>query len=195
MNAPLISLVLFLPTLLLASPAWAQALSSQMNTDQANLVRLPPSSILCIDDEATGFNWRDKKWVKTNFASGSRFIIRKIEIDKYITKENRLKNNLFLCDDPKIWDVTHGKNKFSGFINACYEIKSMGEKGDAADFSNCSEWWSNGNLEKISCKDHTPQTFFQPDGSFIRYPLYADLTQSTEKASLHISVGRCSIIN
>jgi hypothetical protein len=195
MNAQLISIALFLPTLLLAATAWSQALSSQVNTDQANLVRLPPSSILCIDDDATGFNWRNKKWVQTNFNSGSKFIIRKIEIDKYIKRDDRSKNNLLLCEDPNIWDVTQGKNKFSGSINACYEIKVMGEKGNALDSRSCSEWWQDGRLEKISCRDHTPQTFFKPDGSFIRYPWHSDLSQSTEKASLHISVGTCSTIN
>jgi len=190
-----ISLVLLSSSFVLASSAWTQTPSSSGNTDQANFVRFPPSSILCIDDDATGYNWRNKKWVQTNFKEGSRYIVKKIEVEKYINRNDRGKNKILLCNDPKVWDISENGKKFTGSVDACYEIKSMGNEANFMDSRMCSEWWEDGKLDKISCRDHTPQLYFQPDGSFIRFPWHTDVSKLTEKKdSLAISVGSCSII-
>ncbi len=171
------------------------AFAVNANTDQANLVRLPPSSILCIDDAATGFDWKNKKWVQTNFKISERYIARKIEVEKYLKREDRSKNNFLLCDDPRVVDLTENGKQFSGIVDACYEIKSMGSQANIFDSRICSEWWKNGLLESVSCNKHTPQLYFHPDGSFIRYPWHTNISKSAEeKDSLVLSVGTCSTI-
>jgi hypothetical protein len=171
------------------------AFAVNADTDQANLVRLPPSSILCIDDDATGFNWKNKKWVQINFKAGDRYIARKIEVEKYLKREDRSKNKLLLCDDPQVVDLTEKGKQFSGMVDACYEIKSMGRQADFFNSRSCSEWWQNGLLESVSCQKHTPQLYFHPDGSFIRYPWHTNISKSAEeKDSLVLSVGTCSTV-
>ena len=189
------TLALLVSTLVLASTTWAQTPTQTASTDQANFLRFPPSSILCIDDDVTGYNWRNKKWVQTNFTEGSRYIIKKIEIEKYINRNYRAKNKILFCNDPKVWDISENGKKFTGSVEACYEIKSMGNEANFMDSRMCSEWWEDGKLEKISCQSHTPQLYFQPDGSFIRFPWHTDVSKPTEKKdSLVISVGSCSVI-
>jgi hypothetical protein len=186
---------LFSSIFFIVFPVWAQLNSASVNTDQVNFVRFPPFNTLCIQEDATGYDWRNKKWIQTNFKPTQKYIIKKIEIEKYLTEKDRSKNQLFLCKHPSLTDFTEDGKKFNAFVDTCYEIKKMGEKGTVLDHQMCSEYWKDGRLEKISCQDHSPQFYFEPDGSFIQFPWHTNLDNTNkEKDSLVLSVGSCSQI-
>jgi hypothetical protein len=185
---------LFSSTFFIFSPVWAQLNSESVNTDQFNFVRFPPFSTLCIQEDATGYNWQNKKWIQTNFKPTNKYIIKKIEIEKYSGKD-RSKSQLITCKNPSVIDVTQEGKKFTGFVDTCYEIKRMGEKASLFDNQMCSEYWQDGRLEKISCRDHSSPFYFEPDGSFIQFPWHTSLGKTdNEKDSLALSVGSCSQI-
>jgi hypothetical protein len=164
---------------------------------EENIVRFPPSSVLCMDEKSTGFNWRDRGWVQTNFAANSRFIIRKLDIAKYQNKstEEKWKNDVFFCENPTTAFTNEKDKKFNGVVKSCYEIKDMGSSATLTDSQMCSELWRDGQLQRISCRDHSPQFYFNPEGAFIRFPWHTDIDKSAaKKDSLALSVGSCSVI-
>jgi hypothetical protein len=186
---------LFSSTFFIVFPVWAQLNSESVKTDQVNFVRFPPFSTLCIQEDATGYNWQDKKWIQTNFKPTQKYIIKKIEIEKYLTEKDRSKNQLITCKNPSVMDFTSEGKKFSAFVDTCYEIKRMGEKAAIWDYQMCSEYWRDGRLEKISCRDHSAPFYFEPDGAFIQFPWHTSLEKTNkEKDSLVLSVGSCSQI-
>jgi hypothetical protein len=164
---------------------------------EENVTRFPPSSVLCIDEKSTGFNWRDRGWHQTNFIASNKYIIRKLDIDKYKdrTTEELLKNQTFFCENPSFRASAEKGKNFSGWVKSCYEIKDMGTPPSMVDAQMCTELWRDGRLQKISCQNHMPPLYFNPEGSFIRFPWHTEVDKSLDKKdSLAISVGSCSII-
>ena len=160
------------------------------------LVLLPAkTTALCLSEDSTGFDWRDKKWIHTRFKSGEKYIAKKIPIEMYETPEKRLANDLDFCNEAEATGRTT-KGAFTGFVEVCYEIKDMGSKGGVWASRTCTEFWEDGVLEKISCNEHNPQFFFLPEGAYISYPWHSNIDQTADaKDSLSIEVGVCSTIN
>jgi len=168
-----------------------------VNAQDEPLTRLPLMSALCIPEGSTGFNWKNRRWTQANFRLDDKYIVRKIDINKYRTSADRSKSDLFLCGDPSLLDLTAKGKAFSGLIDACYEIKQMGREAiPAIESRMCTESWDDGKLLRVSCEKHDGPLFFQPDGGFIRYPMHANIDKNTDtKDSLAIDVGSCSRIN
>ena len=180
--------------------ATASIEASLAETDERLLLFPANSSVLCIEEQATGFNWKNKAWVQSDYRPDGKFVIRKLNPETYKDKDVRMTSkNGFMCEDPKVFPVPLDlprKGKFSGFIYACYEIKEVGREANFLSTRRCSEYWKEGRLTEISCKDHSPQTYFHPDGAYIRYPWHQDIDKYADKKdSLILSVGSCSKIN
>lgn len=149
-------------------------------------------SLLCVDEDATGYNWVNKKWVRTSFKS-EKYVVTRIEPTKYSSTAVARTNNLFLCED-KSKDDLNLSNMTA--LYACYSISSLGEKPGPMDARMCSEIWEKGNLTQVHCNEHSGQFSFEPNGNFIRKPWHSDARSSeTKKDSLVLSVGKCSTIN
>ena len=158
------------------------------------------SSVLCIEEKATGFDWKNQSWSQTNYKPAAKFVIRKLDPATYKDSDTRLSSEtLFMCDAPEVSSIprTLPKNKkFTGFIEACYEIKNMGEKAIPLSARTCSEYWKEGRLDTVSCREHFSPTYFQPDGAYIKYPWHQNIRKDVDKKdSLVLSVGSCSKIN
>lgn len=170
-------------------------------TDERLLLFPANSSVLCIEEQATGFSWRNKAWTQTNYRPDAKFVARKLDPETYKDRATGRATGLgvIFCKDPTIFPIPFDlpKNrKFSGYIGACYEIKDMGSEAHALSRRNCSEYWDDGRIITITCSDHNPPTHFHPDGAYIRYPWHANIDKDADKKdSLILSVGSCSKIN
>jgi hypothetical protein len=189
---------LVIATLVLASASIGVSLAQ---TDERLLLFPANSSVLCIEERATGFNWRNKAWTQANYRPDTKFVIRKLDPETYkdIATRTATGSGVLFCKDPMIFPTPYDlpKNrKFSGYIGACYEIKDMGSEAHAFSRRTCSEYWDEGRITQISCNDHNPQAYFHPDGAYIRYPWHTDIDKDADKKdSLILSVGSCSKIN
>jgi hypothetical protein len=173
-------------------------------TDKRLLLFPTGSSVLCVEEEATGFNWRNKAWTQTNFRPDKKFVVRKLDPETYKDAPTRRASGygsggVAFCKDPDIFPTPYDlpKNrKFSGMIEVCYEIKDMGSEASSVSRQSCYEDWDEGRLTQISCNNHNPQAYFHPDGAYIRYPWHTDIDKNADKKdSLTLSVGSCSKIN
>ncbi len=173
------------------------AVNTTAGAQKESIDRLPPMTSLCISEESTGFNWRGNRWNQANFAKGDKYIVNKLPSSKYDSAKARAESKLFFCEDPSVTDLSKPGENFSGWIGACYQIKEMGKESyPTLESRRCTELWEQGRLKKISCEKHIPQFFFNPDGSFIRYPWHSDIEKTAEKKdSLVVEVGSCSKIN
>lgn len=162
------------------------------------MLLFPTGSVLCVEEQATGFNWKNKAWSQADFIPSTKFVIRKLEPQTYKDADTRFKSkNFILCDDPKVTPFPNAKKgKLSGLVTACYEIKRMGEEPNLFDYRSCTEEWSEGRLDRVSCDDHGRPTYFHPDGAYIAYPWHSDIRKDVDKKdSLLLSIGSCSRIN
>ena len=187
-------LKLFTATVFLCSASANNVLAAM----DESILLFPAASILCVEEQATGFDWKNKAWSQKNFRPDTKLVIRKLEPQTYKDAYTRSKSkNLLLCEDPKVAPSTNAKKgKLSGFVTACYEIKPMGQEPDILSYGPCIENWSEGLLQNVSCGNHYTPTYFHPDGAYITYPWHADIRRDVDKKdSLLISVGSCSRIN
>jgi len=145
-------------------------------------------SAICIEEQATGFNWDNKRWVKSNFKTETH-IVSRIAIEKY---KEAADNNFLMCSDKS------GQNKsFSNYdyVYECYSVVKSGAKPTMLDARMCTEVWENKKLLYVGCSDHSSKFNFQPAGNFIKQPWHADLRSDEQyKDSLTLSVGKCTPI-
>ncbi len=169
------------------------ALAQEKDT---NILRYPVGSALCIEEKATGFSWKDNRWTHTRFSADQKFIAKKIPLDNYKNSTARVKNNLYLCADPSELNISEKGKAFTGFIEACYEIKIVGEESNAFNSTMCNEYWNEGKLDKVSCTKANAPFFFHPDGLFVKFPWHSNIERDTKyKDSLSVSVGSCSRVD
>ncbi len=157
-----------------------------------------PINILCIEEEKTGFDWIDNKWLKRNFIE-EKFLVKKLRPSETVSGCSQK-------EDPNFQD-----NYFNGqevsFAKACYEIKNFGDrsrKRKGKYFGRaCEETWTKEEsskqvlLESVRCSETLfhPEIKLAPNGWFHKSRIEASLSdKAEEKSSLIISVGRCSIL-
>jgi hypothetical protein len=174
---------------LICIPCFVQA-------EGSNLLKYPVSATLCIEEKSTGFNWVNNQWVPTQFKVTRKYLVKKLPFESYKDFQAKTKNKLIFCNEPKETKISDEGNSFTGFVEVCYENKIVGEESTILNMSMCSEYWSKGKLEKISCDKASPPFFFHPDGQFIRFPWHSDIQRTAEnKDSLALTVGSCSKVD
>ena len=143
-------------------------------------------SAICVEEQATGFNWDNKRWVKANF-KGETHIVSRIPLEKY---KETTDNNFLMCSDKEI--KSYGK---FDYIYECYSVAKIGTKPTMLDSRTCTEVWENKQLLYVDCSNHSSKFHFQPAGNFIKQPWHSDLRSDEQyKDSLTLSVGKCTTI-
>ena len=143
-------------------------------------------SSLCIEDDSTGFSWRNGKWKQTNFYT-KKYFYKKVKSQAHCSSTKVNKDNK---DD---------KYMLVQWVQGCYEVGEFGSK--YRRIIECDEFWNlypNGNIKLnwIRC----PNIGFQPDGNFARSNHYTQLNDFNEvlrkkekfKDDLFVSHGKCS---
>lgn len=146
-------------------------------------------AVLCHEEQATGFNWENNKWVRVNF-NVSSYSISRIPSRNYEDLPTAVLKGIPFCEEP------FAKKGFSHenttWYSACYTMIELGVKPNILDSRICVETWTNNKLLKISCEDHSRKFSFSPSGGFSTSTL-ADIDLArTKKDSAVISVGKCS---
>lgn len=144
--------------------------------------------VLCHEEQATGFNWENNKWVRVDFTVRS-YSISRVPSKNYENLSIARSKGIPLCAEPF--------SKVSGYENttwydACYTMVELGVKPNFLDSAICVENWTNNKLQLVSCSKHSNRFSFSPSGGFSKSTLAdADLAKS-KKDSAVISVGKCS---
>ena len=145
-------------------------------------------SAIYIEEQATGFNWDNKSWVKANF-KGETHIVSRIPLEKY---KEATDNNFLMCSDKSSTNRSYEKYDY---VYECYSVLKSGAKPTMLDSRMCTEVWENKKLLYVGCSDHSSKFNFQPAGNFIKQPWHADLrSDEPYKDSLILSVGKCTPI-
>jgi len=148
-------------------------------------------SVLCVEEQAVGFNWENKRWVRKNF-NGQTLLISRVPAEKYLNDKDK-SVEVLLCEDRRTRDQTFDK---VSFVNACYTMIQMGSKPNFLDSQMCIETWEGNKLARVSCENHTSKFAFEPAGGFIKQPWHMDVrSEEASKDSLSLGVGKCSPIN
>ena len=148
-------------------------------------------SSICVEEQSTGFNWQNKRWVQANFKEET-YIVSRIPLEKYQSFLEARANNLHLCSDKSKENSEFEKTTF---INECYSVTRIGQKPAITDSRMCTEIWESKRLVTIQCSDHSSKFHFQPTGNFIKQPWHSDLRSDEQsKDSLALSVGKCTSI-
>tara|TARA_X000000950_G_C13889236_1_gene650143 strand:+ start:1185 stop:1742 length:558 start_codon:yes stop_codon:yes gene_type:complete len=148
-------------------------------------------SVLCEEEKAIGFDWKNNKYVQSNYKT-SKVILKKIS--------PKTKGLLGKICKSKL-ERFNKKYPWSFVFPRCYSFQYMGKK---ASFRLCEEFYSrdNSKIEQISCGQINPgdmfefNTFkFNPDGLFLSKPNDGsfDVDSDTDyKDSFSISHGKCA---
>lgn len=148
-------------------------------------------SVLCIEEQSTGFNWENMRWVRKNF-NGQTLIISRVPSEKYMSEKTKAAE-FMLCKDKSGDNSVYEK---ISLIHACYTMVQVGNKPNFLDSQMCVETWEGNSLKRVSCEDHMSKFAFEPAGGFIKQPWHMDVRSTeTSKDSLALGVGKCSPIN
>jgi hypothetical protein len=149
-----------------------------------------PYATRCVEEAGTGFNWKDGRWILTNFNKET------LTITKF--NEALHKDDVNLCDFDKPPSEDFALDDF-GSLNACYSI-STGNADRMFDW--CEEYYDKTNgvwvLNSAHCSGGiTPEISFKPDGAFVfamTSALLSDKPKDDYKDSLKLSHGRCATV-
>lgn len=151
---------------------------------------LPILKTLCIEEKATGFNWKSGDWVHATFKPSRKWLIQKIKILDNRQNEMDLQKYGNCTKETKV--ILSETMKGS---RSCYSVREFGMASTPLfDNEMCWEYFENNTLKAIYCKN----IIFKPDGNFIMNPHgpTANIIESNPKDdykdSLVLSVGKCS---
>jgi len=141
-------------------------------------------TVLCIEDDSTGFSWKNMQWQQTKYTS-SKYIIKKIKDSKYCSSEHLNKSS---TDDYQ-------------YISGCYIGKRFGHN-DLSIGHKQAEVWKLINkkyiLVRVNYSDVWLRLHFAPNGEFIQSLTRVNLLDGASKNyrdSISVSHGKCSIID
>ena len=148
-------------------------------------------SVLCEEEKAIGFDWKNNKYVQSNYKT-KKVILKKIS--------PKTKGILGEICELKLEEFSK-KNPNSFAFPRCYSFQYMGEK---AYFRLCEEFYSRdySKIEQISCGQINPRSMFEfntfkfnPDGLFLSKPDDGSFdvdSDTSYKDSFAISHGKCA---
>jgi len=147
-------------------------------------------NLLCIEEDSTGFIWKNNNWKQTVFTT-----------DKYLVKKLRNSEVFRGCESSFSPELDNKSSAVRDFSESCYEIKKFGEESfkikNKYIGASCGESWTRGttseqfNLEDVACNDMQ----FKPNGWFHKSSARAGLQDTaSSKSTLSVSVGKCSIL-
>lgn len=134
-------------------------------------------SLICVVDESSGYNWRNKSWVHSTFKPLT-YIVEKMP------------QTSVGCADRQARIAPSGNN-----LLGCYAIKEVGKKPLWSQL--CEEWRSeSGVVVRVDCSFGGFDSFeAQIDGPFVLTRTYGAFVELDGKRdSLVLEVGKCSEI-
>jgi len=156
--------------------------------------RLRSLQQVCIADQATGFNWENGRWVRTQFKEKT-YVVSKIDPPKDLAQaENSGRLYEFLACRA-VGEELEGDDNHK-FFNTCLMVHTMGEKNPR--YMGCTEVHRRDEATGtwvvwIACGDSN--FYFEPNGNFHLGTIHGFVGAKPKddyKDSLVISVGRCA---
>lgn len=154
------------------------------------------ATYLCVEDASTGFNWKDGRWVQTNFYEHQN-IVRKHSLSDDIAV--RCFNTLARSgrSTEPVVDL-YVETVKSGF--GCYSQARIGEEVDDMSVTPCQETYFEDKLRSVRCEEGLFTKFkFEPAGEFILTRNYSapitPVDPTRDRDSLLMAVGKCSVIS
>jgi hypothetical protein len=164
-----------------------------------------PSSItiFCKETANTGYQWRKGAWKDTGFVE-NELMVKKISVaeqgalngqEKFFT-EARCGNGWM--QDSK--DTFYPPNREYAMNIGCYYLYPFGEAPNMLDIVECYETFEAKakSLQQISCRSERMIFHAAPNGMFQAANVHGDITKKPKndyKDSIHLSVGKCSVID
>ena len=155
---------------------------------------------VCIEEQASGFNWKGGRWQPAKYQSDEKLHIRRLtpeEVSKDAAETFDRPISCLNMDLKTAHDVSGFGETGKLARRACYSIKEFGKEALLMISAElCTEIFNNTVLEKVECKS----MHFSPNGLFIRLPWYQAMNTSSKpqndyKDSLVIAVGKCSVLD
>ncbi|GGX47315.1 hypothetical protein GCM10010946_27230 [Undibacterium squillarum] len=149
---------------------------------------IPIFSSLCVEEQATGFNWISNSWKPANFKASDKLIVRKVDMQAELRLSASQQQQR--CKSEQRFDT--GQNDL--YISACYLILKLGSVAHQYSGEMCAEYFKNGILQEIDCGNMK----FLPDGPYVKQSKFADISPTPRngyKDSLVVAVGSCARIN
>lgn len=166
-----------------------QAFCQESTPKSPTIPTVPIFKTLCIEDKATGFNWKSGDWIQTNFKAGDKLLIQKI--DMTTNSKKPIEEQYIPCQQT---ELISSVDKYL-YLKACYSVRNFGVEplpGHLLDGEMCYELLENNNLKSIMCQGKG--ITFHPNGDFIqtRGVNIDPFPKDGYKDSLVLSVGKCS---
>jgi hypothetical protein len=153
-------------------------------------VMLPAQSfaltVLCAESGSTGFNWREGKWVNSDY-----------NLERYIVQD--------VTDDPVLGEYCQPTPPTAGDYGVvtgtrCFNQSSVGEVKSVFATTTCRIYYKTDmtTITTAYCEGGYAEIKFEPTGEFVMSRTYAapdsDKTAVDQRDSLVLSVGKCSVV-
>jgi hypothetical protein len=149
-----------------------------------DLPTLAPFKSVCVSDQSSGFNWKGGRWTPVQFVVGEKFLVQKIDPEKY--RDKPVNQRPLLCNDGKepihTGDLT--------FQYGCYLISTLGQTRPVLQAETCQEYFEGRQIKSVDCRNFV----FAPDGNFIQTSTILNIDPKPKndyKDSLFITLGTC----
>jgi hypothetical protein len=143
-------------------------------------------SLMCLTEEATGFDWENDAWVTKRFAPTNYVLTKHGTEDKDCQWEGRFSYSI--TPPPLGGDL--------GESTGGYVLKPVGDKDNITNFTVCKERWKKDGsvfvLQDITCLGWA-NIRAEPDGPFVLTRTYGAFVP--EHDSLVLQIGKCSLVS
>lgn len=188
--------IVLMTACLMSVSAWGQT-GGKTLTEKT--LPLEPYTLICIEEQSSGFSWENGQWKPARFKAGDKYQVRRL--DPRTLKDVAATDEPIACRSGDFF-TGHKLESFLGedatFIrSACYTIKRFGEKSiPMFDGEICAEEFTRTELKKVECKS----MHFKPNGAFIKLPVYTSMDLDPKptndyKDSMALGLGTCSTLD
>ncbi|MCX7299476.1 MAG: hypothetical protein NTX73_03665 [Rhodobacterales bacterium] len=151
---------------------------------------------LCVEDHSTGFNWNGQEWVPANYTPMT-YVVREVRPEDGF--EEICQRLLSSVPYPVVPDFTTDGN---GTSAGCFALGQVGAAIMDYDINGRSLFWKGGDVAYVACTNSGSTRYAAvPSGEFVAtrtlsvlFGAVFDEDLPTERGSLTLSVGKCSVI-
>ncbi|MFP9138566.1 hypothetical protein ACLI1C_15410 [Devosia sp. XGJD_8] len=143
-------------------------------------------TVLCAESGSTGFNWRDGKWVNSDYAL-DQYIVQDVSEDPELSA---------YCESTEPTATANG----ASYAERCFNLSVVGEAKSSFSTTECRTFYdATGVAVSVRCGNSVYQTInFEPTGEFVLSRTFGipdfQVPAPAQRDSLVLSVGKCSVI-
>ena len=143
-------------------------------------------TVLCVEGGSTGFNWHEGRWVNTQY-SLDQYIIQDVSEDTALSA---------YCESTEPTKTINGWT----YADRCFNLSVVGEEKSFVSTMQCRTFYDEAdNAASVMCDRSGPTNIkFRPTGEFVLSRTFGvpdvRIPMPTERDSLVISVGKCSVV-